>query len=401
MPDPSIRELSLTEFEQRVFSGWTSRWLFGEKGRYSESFDLCISDETPIDLPNYHVGAELVGSYRFQSQPKLGPAVIYRRSLSTDTERFDVDGFFAGNLAVSESEPRRIVDARNERYMPERQFWSLVELAERDLQNGNSETLTDALVDAGDRAVLKFANTLAAKLLALDHPLNANLDRDQIHEEPDEASLAIRCFIVASGQFQFTLAIKQQGSLAWRPEMRSSLSVLRAAPDAYARLTGGRAAFLTRDQYFTRANVRLWNSEIGRKDSVQSPTVESDSLAGWYAEHSPRVMERLYGGVDAVWDSAAALSWRFRACRLVLVGQTVDELVVLISAPQQDSISRVTAEVMSSMPLEEEQKITHIETLDTRWIRLTPGPERSIPNIFRILRKSALSSSNYRAEYRL
>jgi hypothetical protein len=92
------RELSVTSEGKMTFSGFSSRWLVNLRTKYVEHFDLVICDETDLIPRSLYAGGEFVDSWRFHDQPKRGPAVIYRRTLTLGSSQFETSQYFDGNL---------------------------------------------------------------------------------------------------------------------------------------------------------------------------------------------------------------------------------------------------------------------------------------------------------------
>lgn len=283
------------------FSGAVVRSLHRDRGRVTEFFRLYFdvdsipdadhSDEIPID------------TYLFVDQPKLGPAVVYRRiiDISNGDRPWPIGDYLAGNLAPDESfwTGFEQLDIRSMPSMPDALFWEVIATLDGSVSERSVRALVRRLVELGEGGITGFAQTLAAKLTKLDTPelLEAGRLMDGGFPLSADAGLYLRCAVVASGPERFERAVSNNG-VPWSPgESVEGESLLGAAATAFEEVTSKDLHFLTTATYETGGNTSAW----GDRDVAAGPAVRTaaDIKADIEADLA---MDAVLNGADPVTD---------------------------------------------------------------------------------------------------
>lgn len=386
----------MTEEYSEAFDGFTSRWLAKHGNQYVERFDLYIPGEKEFSPYRTSEADALCDVRGFDAQPKLGPAVIYRRPLAFGDLPSAVRAYFDGNLAPGQSFRVTSFDASSVEPLSGDVFWSMID--ESKLTSPEAfDALSERLAEGGDDVIFQFHKALALSLYAIDHPLNANEDRDEIENDPDEASLSLRCWAVCSGSAQYRQLLDNPGLVRWRDEMEHALQILTVAHSAWLIRHNRLVEIITKPDFSTRSNVELWGRLGLASDLTLSSRGREDDEEGmresWYLEHPPEILQRRYRGADLLWDDAAARAWMYCCARLIVNGPSLEELLVLIAVPRRSTREQVEAQIRQGLPPQIEQHIAAMEVLETHWAR--PFRDAPMVAIFTIWRKSKLAMEQY------
>lgn len=189
-------------FGGRITQGVALRVLFRSGRKYE---DLVLFQKRPEDTEGVGAPAggefEVLSASMFSIPSEVGPVVVEDRIIPT---RFEdpvawVDGVTADIQIESWAldQPPRLL-------MPDDEFWSLIELLGGSLEDEGVAHLSEALQEIPRPELIRFNDTLAARLHELDQPGNAVRFGAGVGAvvSPD-ASLYYRCEIIARGRAAF------------------------------------------------------------------------------------------------------------------------------------------------------------------------------------------------------
>lgn len=386
-----------------VLSGMVSRWLYRKGSRWVERFDIDLTGERAE--PELIAGAfdeqTFVDVFNFRDVAKLGPAIIYARALPTEGIEFDVRKFFSGNLEIEKQLSPDWIDLTGKSEMADGEFWEAINSIGQPETHEDFDRLIARFASGGDEFIFGFHNALAHKLSSLDQSANAvTAGVDFAQREP---GLSLRCATVRAGNETFDNLLENPGSIAWAESMRSSEFLVHLASLAHGQLHGRMPPNLhTEWPVDTGSNASLW---VRKLPSTQpepdnfTPTVDTlstaDELEDFYASYS---LEHWGGAKDQVWDGAAAggLQWMIARAIVRRGDENVEVLVWLASRhsePDSTRTQRIVEFLTQSGGLAIPDDL--IETVDTHSFR----PFGSMPDMFRISRRSKLSLQEYSLKY--
>jgi len=280
--------------------------------RIFEFFRLTLLKGAGDSLPADDEPNELrVDSYIARHLPKLGPGVVYRRTLREATDPFDSAKYLGDNLGPPQTFGQgalRVVALDDVVPMPDGEFWALVERSARGETSASVTALSKDLEVEGLSATLAFARALELRLsslvrselgeVGLRMPGNAPLSAD--------AALYLGCAIVLDGKTRYERSLADP-TIAWSPgELFDAEELLSAAPEAFTALTG-------QDAVFTSAISRELDRGVDRGadggEVFRPDTPQAERRAEW-EENSRFIAEVLGMEVDGeVW-----LKYENRAC---------------------------------------------------------------------------------------
>jgi hypothetical protein len=171
------------------------------------------------------------------------------------------------------------------RLMAEKTFWSLIGILGGDAESNRWGEVAAALALKQPSAICSFAETLAAKLFALDRPDLLEYDSTGLGLSAD-VHLYLRCAIVAAGPEVYATALTHPVT----EELLGSGAgeqLLSVATAAFEQRTGGPLEDETMVSYETGSNAEAW----GRFDAIEGPFVA-------WTEHS--VEPSSEGPVDSI-----------------------------------------------------------------------------------------------------
>ncbi len=189
------------------FGGHTSeghavRVVF-RKGRRFDDLVLFQRDEGGLSGVGAPPGGEfrVLDAWNFLIPSEWGPVVVQDRILPT---AFADPVAWVRSVTGSVEIPEWGVDKPSRSLMEDDRFWSLIDLLGGSLEDEAIAELSDALEALEYPDIVRFRDTLVARLRELDHPLNTvgSGDGDERVISAD-ASLYYRCEIVAAGRDVF------------------------------------------------------------------------------------------------------------------------------------------------------------------------------------------------------
>lgn len=386
-----------------LFSGMVSRWLYRKGSRWVERFDIDLTGERaePKLIGGAFDEQTLVDVFTFRDVAKLGPAIIYARALPAEEAGFDASEFFLGNLEIEKQLSPDWIDLSGESEMADGEFWEFISSIGQPESREAFDRLIERVASCGDEFIFGFHNALAHRLFSLDHPANAvTAGVDFAQREP---GLCLRCAAVRAGNETFDSLLENPGSIGWAELMRSSEVLVNLASLAHGQLHGRMPPNLyTAWPIDTGSNASLWGKIIPSTQPTPDnfiPAVDvlatADELEAFYANYT---LEHWGGAKDRVWDGAAAggVQWMIARAIVRRGNENAEVLVWLASTPSEpDSIrtQRVVEFLTQSGGLVVPDSL--IETVDTHSFR----PFGSMPDMFRISRRSRLSLQEYSLKY--
>jgi hypothetical protein len=271
-------------------------------------------------------------------------------------------------------------------------FWRLIEDERKISRKHPFDSLASALARLGSETTKAFAKTLAHKLFLLDHPMNANQDKQVVTLNAADASLDLRCWAIGQGPATFDHLLQNPGSFAWSDEMRNGYLLVEVPSEAWQTMTGRAAVFVTTESFSTGSNTQYWgNSKVNAQmaDTV-APTIDPDR---WYSDNPPERIRLLFGSEDIIWDHAAAYSSRFFTARLIASNpDEVEEFIVLTFASPLSSLDEVSQKIAIEFAQSLARQVLAIELFDTHVSRPVFG---GMAEIFSIERKTSLPRDEY------
>ena len=386
--------------DELLFSGMVSRWLFRKGARWVERFDVDLTaDREEPEFINGAFGEQtLVDVFKFRAAAKLGPAIIYARALPHPDTGFDVSDFFAGNLEVEKQLSSDRIDLSGETAMDGGDFWAFVSSIGEPKTREDFDRLIERTAAGGDELIFAFQNALALKLFSLDHPANAIKTASTFDQ--DEPGLCLRCATVLTGKQAFDDLLENPGSVAWESSMRQSGFLLGLAPAAHGYLHRRMSPTLNAAHSTeTGSNLTLWGDLVASapptSDNVVDTLATPEELSAFYANY---FLESWGGVKDRVWDGAAAGGAQWMIARaIVMRGKDTAEVLVWLASWHTEPGSIRTQRILDFLADTGELVVQAalIETVDTHSYR----PFGSMPDMFRIARRSRLTQEEYVRKY--
>ncbi|WP_435749048.1 DUF4240 domain-containing protein [Microbacterium sp. PMB16] len=189
-------------FGGRISEGYALRVLFRTGRRFE---DLVLFQKGPDDTEG--IGAPTGGEFEVLSASKFlipseeGPVVVEDRVVPI---RFEDPIAWVDAVTADIQIESWALDHPPRRLMPDDEFWSMIDLLGGSLDGDALARLSAALEDMPHPEIIRFNDTLAARLHELDHPDNAvrfGAADDAIISA--DASLYYRCEIIAKGRAWF------------------------------------------------------------------------------------------------------------------------------------------------------------------------------------------------------
>jgi hypothetical protein len=216
----------------QTFEGLLVRSFRLSGRRYRESFRLAVIG-IPVEEQLYQ-GDILIAEYELGVQPKLGPIALYSRDIQSSLEPADAyKEHFSGNRDALDVRARPIeVDVSSAVAMPDEDFWHLIDLLGGECGARAVTRLRTALARRAPEAIGGFEATLSLKLHSLDHPRNTmSVKVGGRRVVSSDASLYLRCRIVAAGRSAYELALKPSSNSQLKGS--SGENLLSVAASAY------------------------------------------------------------------------------------------------------------------------------------------------------------------------
>jgi len=267
--------------------------------RVFELFRMTVLKDADDLPPAADEPAELrVGSYLARHLPKLGPGVVYRRTLDDAADPFDSVKYLGENLAppqTFEQQALKEVELDEVTPMPEDTFWRVIGRAAQGATRATVAALSKDLETMGLGATLAFARALELHLGLLVRPelLDVGLRMPGRVRLSADAALYLGCAIVLDGKHRYQRSREDPG-VAWNPgESFDAEELLSAAPDSYEAITGHEVVFTS--AISREMDHRLEPEGAGR--NVLQPDTQQNSEAAKQAawEENARFIAGLLG----------------------------------------------------------------------------------------------------------
>ena len=295
-------------------SGRTTRWVEVGPRSVTEYFDVYWDGAFGHEV-NYRNDAVMVGVTEFTEVPKLGPSVMYSRSLPfTDVSR--AREYFQGNVHPELLGTEWTTDMSGLRPMSYEPFWSAIRASTpAGTSRAAPERLVAVLAELGPIDCMTFSLRLS---LALEE-LVAILATNSSEIADDSAWLATSSWVVAGGEDAVRLFLDQPAD-EWRDEFGQYIGLEEIPFTAY-RLVAGEP---------TLKSLAL------RSDS-DAPMAKSLELRSEPDATSAEI-SRLLGDADPVWDTAGDLYWKWVTFRAVVTtADRLAEVLVLDGSPMSEA----------------------------------------------------------------
>jgi hypothetical protein len=214
---------------------------------------------------------------------------------SRTTELAETNALLESLLEITQT-PKNLKPAR---LMADKAFWALIGILEGDAESNRWEDLVAALSLKQASAIRSFAETLAAKLYALDRPDLLEFDSTGLGLSAD-VHLYLRCAIVAAGPEAYAAALTHPV----REELLESGAgeqLLSVASAAFEQRTGWPLDDQTAVSYETGSNAEAWGRSEPGEGSVVAWTVNSveprpegpvDTIRYWRTRVRDHAIER-------------------------------------------------------------------------------------------------------------
>ena len=152
----------------------------------------------------------------------------------------------------------------DDKAMIESEFWELIGTLPGRVDDLSAEQLTGRLASEGPARIINFADILAEKLYAIDHPVGA----EQLIRDPtagpspmtmgDDLFLYARCAVVAAGKSSWERILNNPAGMAGTWYAFDGEFLLLVAPDAWERVTDTAYTHESPVSYETGSNTDNW-----------------------------------------------------------------------------------------------------------------------------------------------
>ncbi len=263
-------------------SGVTRRTLLSTPRKATERFRLSVDDDDRWRLDE---GEVIIDEFRFDYSQIVSPVVIYSRVIDrTQAEVLSARISPREVYVAPVPEPLEEVDARGHEPLPDDEFWAVIDLLGGKAWETRLAKAQRALAKHPEDYALRFAQAMAEKVRALDHPLNFNVYGDdgplRLIAPGDYGSRFGA--IMAGGRERYERVLAEPGLRD--PKWSSDLSfmVLHLASSVLARNRGRQFVLVTTSWNYTDigTNRENWDNsgfELRERPPTPPPTPEQEA----------------------------------------------------------------------------------------------------------------------------